>query len=256
MLKGFSVSCILLSLVLVPVLCIAQSSTEADLQSLLSAFVSYTDLRVSSVQQSLEILASTTEARSANWETMKDLLSGYQKSGGGLIVWFVLPNGAYYTVDKGLMDVKLSDRSYFPDLMAGREVIGALVVSKSTGQRSAVIAVPVKEGGKVVGAVGASLFLDVLADQIDSVLALRADTAFFALAPSGLTALHRKTDRHFLDPRELGSDSLKKATNQMLSTASGEVTYQFDEATKKAIYRTSPLTGWKFAITFTTIERE
>jgi hypothetical protein len=114
----------------------------------------------------------------------------------------------------------------------------------------------VKDGGKVVGAVGASLFLDVLADQIDSVLALRTETAFFALAPSGLTALHRKTDRHFLDPRELGSDSLKRAANEMLSTASGEVTYQFDEATKKAIFRTSPLTGWKFAITFSAMERE
>jgi len=246
----------ILSMVLVPFLAFAQPAAETahspdkDAQSLLSAFASYTDLRIRSVQQSLEILASTTEGQSGKWEKMKGLLGGYQKSDGGLIVWFVRPDGTYYTVDKGLMDVRLSDRSYFPDLMAGKQITGALVVSKSTGQRSAVIAIPIMEGGKVAGAIGASLFLDQLAEQIGSILDLRADAAFFSLAPNGLTTLHRKTDRHFLDPRELGSESLKKAANEMLAGTSGEVTYEFDNTTKKALYRTSPLTGWKFVITF------
>lgn len=230
----------------------AQTSVEADAQSLLSAFVSYTDLHMSAVQQGLEILASTPEAKSVKWEKMEALLSGYQKSyAGDLIVWFVRPDGTYYTVDKGLMDVKLSDRGYFPELMAGRKITGALVVSKSTGQRSAVLAVPMREGGKVIGAIGASLFLDRLSDQIGSALTFRADTSFFALAPNGQTVLHKKTDRHFLDPRELGSETLKKAANEMLSTPAGKTTYEFDNVTKKALYRTSPLTQWKFAITFT-----
>jgi hypothetical protein len=187
---------------------------------------------------------------------MKGLLSGYQKSDGGLIVWFVLPDGTYYTVDKGLMDVKLSDRSYFPDLMAGRPVTGALVISKSTGQRSAVIAVPIMEGGKVAGAIGVSLFLDRLSDQIDSVLDLRADATFFAMAPNGLTTLHKKTDRRFIDPRELGSETLKQAANEMLSGTSGEVAYEFDNTTKTGIYRTSPLTQWKFVIMFSAAPQE
>lgn len=239
-----------LLMIFIPRLGFAQTPMEADAQSLLSAFVSYTDLRISTVQQSLEILASTTEAKSVKWGNMEALLSGYQKSDDGLIVWFVRPDGTYFTVKQGLMDVKLTDRSYFPELMAGQKIIGALVVSKSTGQRSAVIAVPMKKGGKVIGAIGASLFLDRLSDQVASALALRADAAFFSLAPNGLTTLHKKTDRHFLDPRELGSETLKKAANEMLSIPAGETTYEFDNVTKKAIYRTSPLTQWKFAITF------
>lgn len=239
-----------LLMIVVPVPGLAQPPAEADEQSLLSAFVSYTDMRMSSVQQSLEILASTAEARSGKWENMKALLSGYQRSDGGLVVWFVRPDGSYYTVDKGLMDVKLSDRSYFPALMSGENIMGALVVSKSTGQRSAVIAVPMMKGGKVTGAIGASLFLDRLADQVGSALALRPDAAFFSLAPNGQTTLHKKTDRHFLDPRELGSETLKKAANEMLANPAGITTYEFDNVTKTAIYRTSPLTQWKFAITF------
>jgi hypothetical protein len=148
------------------------------------------------------------------------------------------------------MDVKLSDRDYFPKLMSGQKIMGALVVSKSTGQRSAVIAVPMKQGGKVIGAIGASLFLDRLSEQVGSVLVLRPDAAFFSVAPNGLTTLHKKTDRHFLDPRELGSESLKQATNEMLKNPAGETTYEFDNVTKKAIYRTSPLTQWKFVITY------
>ena len=244
------------TLFILPGLCFAQSTADPDLQSLLSAFVSYTDLRTSSVQQSLEILASTSEVKSGKWETMKGLLNVYQQSDSGLVVWYARPDGSYFTVEKGLMDAKLSDRSYFPDMVEGRKVNGALVVSKSTGQRSAVIAVPVKDGSKVVGAIGASLFLDRLSDQISSTLALRSDAAFFALAPNGLTTLHRKTDRHFLDPRELGSETLKKAANEMLSKTSGETTYEFDNVTKTAIYRTSPLTQWKFAITSNAVVRK
>jgi hypothetical protein len=111
-----------------------------------------------------------------------------------------------------------------------------------------VVAIPIEKGGKVVGAIGASLFLEKLSDQIASTLALPADVAFFALAPDGLTALHKKTDRHFLDPRELGSETLKKAADEMLSRVSGETSYDFDNVTKKAVYRTSALTQWKFAI--------
>ncbi len=244
-----------LLMLVIPGLGLAQTSmvqlpVEADAHSLLSAFVSYTDLRMSSVQQSVEILASTTEAKSGNWKKMKPLLRGYEKSDGGLAVWFVRPDGRYYTVDRGLMDVKLSERAYFPGLMSGEEVMGALVVSNSTGKRSAVIAVPVKKDGKVIGAIGVSLFLEKLADQVDSALALRSDVAFFALAPDGLTTLHKVTKREFLDPRDLGSETLKKAANEMLSNSAGETSYEFDNATKTAIYRTSPLTQWKFAITF------
>ncbi len=226
----------------------APTPMEADVQSLLSAFASYTDLRIASVQRTLEVLASTSEAKSGEWGKMKALLSAYQKSDDGLIVWFVRPDGSYYTPDKGLVNAKLNDRSYFPGLMSGQKIVGSLVISKATGQRSAVIAVPMKEDGKVIGAIGASLFLDRLSDQIDAAFALRPDATFFALAPNGLTTLNRRTDLHFIDPREVGSETLKKAANEMLSNSAGVTVYAFEGVTKKAIYRTSPLTQWKFAI--------
>ncbi len=234
----------------------AETLPEPAVQSILSAFMSYTDLRIISVQRSLEILASTSEARTGEWDSMKELLAGYQTSDEGLIVWYLRPDGTYYTLSKGLMDVTLSDRSYFPDLMAGRPVAGVLVISRSTDRRSAVIAVPVMNGGVVIGAIGATLFLDDLSEQIDSILALGSDASYFALNHDGLTVLHRRVDRHFLDPRELGSESLKTAVGEMLSAPSGQVTYEFDNGTKTTWYRTSPLTQWRFAIATSGVSAE
>jgi hypothetical protein len=223
---------------------------EEYTNSLLSAFMSYTDLRIHSIRRNLEILAATSEAKSDNWSKMKDILKGYQESDEGFIVWYVRPDGSYYTPEKGLMDKSLKDRIYFPGLMAGMKITGVLVISKATAQRSAIIAVPVEVDGKLIGAVGVSLFLDKLSEQISAALDLRPGVTFFALAPNGLTTLHRKTDRHFLDPRELGNEALKRAATEMLAGTSGTTTYEYDNVTKNAMYRTSALTGWKFAIAF------
>lgn len=80
-------------------------------------------------------------------------------------------------------------------------------------------------------------------------LSLDDKTSYFALTPDGLTALHSKIDRHFLDPRALGSESLKNEAEAMLSRDSGEVSYEYDNALKHAVFTTSPLAHWKYVIT-------
>lgn len=242
-------------LLLVPLLVLVASAgctaapATLDTERALSAFIQYTDLRIDSVRDSIEILAATREAKSGNWDTMKGLLAGYQRSAEGLIVWYVRPDGTYYTVDRGLMDVSLTDRSYFAPLIGRRQtIIGELVVSKSTGQRSAVVAVPVIDGDTLVGAIGTSIFLEKLADQIDTMLNLGSVGSFFALAPNYLTVLHNKKEREFLDPRELGSETLKVATEKMIAETAGTTTYEYDNQLKKVRYRASELTNWRFAI--------
>jgi hypothetical protein len=46
------------------------------------------------------------------------------------------------------------------------------------------------------------------------------------------------------------AEALKRAATVMLAGTSGTTTYEFDNVTKNAIYKTSALTGWKFAIAF------
>jgi hypothetical protein len=244
--KGLLLILIVLALI-VPARVVAQAPS-ADDESLLSAFLSYTDLRIRSVQQTLEILAATAEVRSGNWEDMKVLLQLWQQSDAKFAAWYALPDGKYYTADKGLMDVTLADRPYFPALMAGKNVVGDLVTSKSVSDPAAVIAVPIVKDGKLVGAVGASLLLRPLSEDVASGLRLPPDKSFFAWHPSGQIALHSEAKRVLDDPRNEGSESLTKAANEILATESGQVKYVLGGMQKNAVYRTSALTGWKFII--------
>ncbi len=116
----------------------------------------------------------------------------------------MLADGSYFTVDKGLTDSNLSDRKYFPTLMTGVTVVGPLVISKSTGKAVAITAAPIKKDGKVVGRLGASIYLDKVGERIGQELRLPEGMSFFAIDEHGRTALHSKDERIFQTPREKG----------------------------------------------------
>ena len=53
------------------------------------------------------------------------------------MLWYVRPDGVYFTADKGLMARKVNDRFYFPRLMEGEPVVGELVISRTTSRPAA-----------------------------------------------------------------------------------------------------------------------
>jgi hypothetical protein len=216
--------------------------------TILSAFIALTEQHIQTVERELAVLSMTEEVKSADWDKMRGILRAYQDSGLPEIVWFVLPDGNYYTLEKGLVGKTLSERKYFPGLMSGRSMTGDLVYSTSTGKKSVIVAVPVKRSGTVVGGLGASVFLDDLSQGINGALALPNNLIYYALAPDGRVTLNRNTRLNFADPRVQESESLKLAVDKMLSTTEGEVTHEFEGTPRYVIYRNSGLTGWKFAV--------
>jgi hypothetical protein len=224
------------------------TSTEAasDL-ALLSAVGSLADAYLLQTQHTLEILARTAEAQSGQWERMEPLIKASVPSTPQQVLWFTLPDGTYYTSAEGRVDQKLSDRAYFPGLIAGKAVCGDLVVSKSTGKKSVIIAVPVKSGGRVVGGLGASIFVDDLSQLLKERLKLPDWSLFYALTKDGVTAYHIDPKLDFEDPRKLQSSAMDDAVKTMLSQAAGEVTYEFNGAPRRVYFNTSALTGWRVA---------
>ena len=88
---------------------------------------------------------------------------------------------------------------------------------------------------------------------------LRPDGTYYTLSKGlmdGETVIGAVGATLFLDPRELGSESLKTAAEEMLSATSGQVTYEFDNGTKTAVYMTSPLTQWRLAIATSDVSAE
>ncbi len=223
-------------------------ANEDDLRVLLNTFAVLGEGHVESVLHSLRLLSATKEAQSGEWENMRGLLAEFDRSGiKAAAVWFVLPNGSYYTVEKGLTSLNLSDRPYFPRLMAGKEIIGDLVLSKSTGKRTAIVAVPVRKNGKIIGAIGTSLSAEDISRMIDEKMGLPENMVFYALDQKGQTVLHRISALIFAYPSDMGSKSLAKTVKEMLAESKGVVTYDF-YGERRVVFKKFPLTGWVFAI--------
>ena len=149
-----------------------------------------TEAHVEGIVTSMQVIALTDEVKSTDWDTMNPLLAEFEDGSIPLVAWFALPDGSYYTVDTGLAAGNLNDRDYFPVVMGGEVVIGDLIVSKSTGRESAVVAIPVKDGEDVIGALGASIYLDDLSQLIVDDLQLSSDMVFYAINEDDVIALH------------------------------------------------------------------
>lgn len=221
-----------------------------DARVLLSALGALADTRIRSMTDALAVTAQGQDARSLEWERIRPLLAMVQERLGPATVWFARPDGSYFTVDQGATNASLKDRPYFPKLMAGEATAGELVVSRSTGSNTVIAAVPIMADGRAVGALGASIHLDALARMIRESAPLPDGFVFYALDARGQIALHTQENRIFQEATQLGSPTLSEAVRRMLASPEGAVTYEFEGGKQRALYRTSPVTGWKFALRF------
>lgn len=215
----------------------------------LNAFAALVEQELEAARDGLRIVAATENAASGDWDRIKVPLALFAKATAtSAAVWFARPDGSYFTVDAGLTNESLKNREYFPRLMAGQEVAGDLVVSKSTGKRSTIIAVPVQKDGRVTGALGVSVAMEKVAALVDDKIDFPRRVMFYALNGDGQIALHRESALLFEFAGQLGSPSLAKAIKEMLSKPEGTVHYAFQGAEREAIFKKSNTTGWVFAL--------
>jgi len=227
----------------------ADSDFAMEARVTLDAYRATVEARLEGVLAVTRTLAVTEEVRSGQWARMREPLAVLAASvKEQAAVWFALPDGSYFTVDKGATGETLRERAYFPALLAGRDVVGALVVSKSTGQRALIVASPVLVDGKVAGAVGVSMDAAKLAASLDQAVRFPTHVIFYALDDQGQTALHRAGELIFVFPSDVGSSTLSDAVKTMLSRPEGVVTYRYAGSEKTALFQRSELTGWVFVL--------
>ena len=244
---------LLACLVVAPLLAAAAPAVErtfpVDARVTLDAYRAAVEARLSGVLTGTRALAATGEVRAGDWAGMRGPLMALADTvEDGAAVWFARPDGSYFTVEKGPTGESLRDRAYFPDLLAGRDVVGSLVISKSTGQRSVIVASPVLVDGKVTGAVGVSLDAARLAASLDRAIRFPPDVVVYALDREGRTALHRAGELIFVFPSDVGSPTLGDAVKTMLSKPEGVVEYQYAGSDRTAVFERSELTGWVFVL--------
>ncbi len=227
----------------------ADGTLMLDARVGLNALAALVDQQIGAIHNGLRLLAATENVASNDWDRLKGPLTAFAKTQPiAAAIWFARPDGSYFTTDSGLTTQNLKDRDYFPALMAGKEVIGDLVVSRSTGKRSAIIAVPLTKDGHFSGALGVSVAMEKVADLIDNAIGLPPTVMFYALDARGQIALHRQSNLLFEFATELGSPSLTAAVKEMLAKPSGGVRYEFQGGQHEAIFKRSAITGWVYAL--------
>ena len=203
----------------------------------------YLDSRLTAQLAPLQALANTAEARSGQWAAIKPLLQEREDNEGDGRYWFALPDGRYFTTVDGEVKANLRDRGYFADLMAGELVEGELVLSRSTGRQAAVVAAPILHHDRVIGALGASIYLADLADEVDRNVALPNDTWLMAIDPRGVVVLHP-------DSAWIGQSA--HALAAPLATAaqrpSGATQFDAEGRRYRAVWATAPLSGWRAVV--------
>jgi C4-dicarboxylate-specific signal transduction histidine kinase len=196
-------------------------NTRTGLRIEVSALTALADGHINDYLDLLKYLAATPEVQSADWQLMKDLLAKQAQTRIAALVYFILPDGSSYTPDQGKTSQNLSDRDYFPKLMAGNTVVGTLLVGKISAIKSYLVAVPVIKDGKVIGGLGTTPYLDKLSQTLGQEMGLDGSRIFYALDSTGDVAL--------------SSD-----TSQLMA--------QNPDLVRDVEWQTSTLTSWRFAL--------
>jgi methyl-accepting chemotaxis protein len=227
-----------------------QERFNSEAHTALSAYRGMVEEHILGVAHALRIIANSSEARSAKWDEVNPLLTTLSTSlPTDATSWFVLPDGHYYTTDKeALAEESLKDRPYFSALMSGKEVFGDLVISRSTQHRSVIVAAPVVVDGRTVAGVGVSLRVRLLSQLVDGAMHLPENQYFYALERDTKIALHRRAERMFSTPADIGDEALGEQFKSALKQDKGVLEYTLNGRKIAAIYERSPQLGWYFFI--------
>ena len=214
----------------------------------LIAITAYVDGQIECMAKMLETVAATNEAKSGQWVRIKPILADVKKRAAPAVIFFSHTNGSYFTVEKGPIGKNIKDRSYFSTVMAGNVSVGELVISRSTGKKVTIVAIPIKDKGGVIGLLGASMYLDTINSRVLELLSLPDNMVFYAFDDKFITSLHFRPKWIFQDPTKLQIQSLTNAVKEIVARHEGLTSYKFEGRTRDVIYHTSSLTGWHFIL--------
>lgn len=212
-------------------------------KSTLNAASNYLDTVFMNTLTSLELIASTPEAKNGDWKGIKRYLKQLEAVTPG-VYFYVLPDGNYYSVALDYTNLNLSNRAYFKSLFSGKPVMGFPIYSRSSGKKSALMAAPIMtDDGKVTGALGASVFLDDLHDKLNREFALPDQYTWFVLNSEGMMMLDDDSDFIFMNALKQGSESLHDAVSEALKMESGPMQYKLDSL-RHGYYQKLPNMEW------------
>jgi hypothetical protein len=223
----------------------AQGAPTVGPETTLNTAAHFLDSILVNALGSLELVAATPEARAGNWNGIKPYLQQLE-SKLPAVNFFVLPDGNYYSAALDRTNLNLSDRPYFKPLFAGNEIKGFPIFSRSSGRKSALVAVPIVADQKVTGALGSSVFLDELNERMNRAIVLPQGYTWYVLNADGNTMLHRDSDHIFLNALTQAGPSLAAAVAQAMKSDVGTIEYEMDGKRLAHFQKLPSMDWWMF----------
>ncbi|PKM76342.1 MAG: methyl-accepting chemotaxis protein [Firmicutes bacterium HGW-Firmicutes-15] len=160
------------------------------------------------------------------------------------VIW---PDGTTYG-DTGQMNFNLSDRDYFKIALAGKANVSSPVISKASGNVVAPIVVPIMQGDKVVGVLGATIKAEKLIEIVNKVKT--GQTGYAYMIDNAGTIVAHPNKENILKKKlsELGA-GMEGPQAKMLTMQSGIMEYQLDGVAKYMAYAPVQTTGWSLGVT-------
>lgn len=171
-------------------------------------------------------------------------------------LWVADEKGDYYSSTRDSEGAiirtgsNISDRPYFPDVMKGKAIISDPVISKVSGNPVVVVAVPIKQDGRVIGIMGGSMSLGELIQRISAIKVAESGYAFLTQG-DGLAIVHpdKGVNMKMNLLQDKSSDvNLQGAIAQAVQGNEGIARYIWNGVDKYAGYAPVPGTNWSLVI--------
>ena len=201
----------------------------------------------------LNELALKPYARSGDWSLIrKDIeqrLEQIEKDHKAYnypgIYLYIKPDGNYYSHIRNLTGENLSSRGYFHTLLNGDTVKGYPVISRSTGIKSCVFAVPAFKENQPTGFVGMSLYMEPLNHYLNQRMNLSDDTVYFALKDE--TMILSSDNSYLFSPvGEYINEDTGYFLSRLYEKETGNITFSHNNGLYYGLYDTQDITEWKY----------
>jgi len=185
-------------------------------------------------------------------ERLKSDFAKVEKAGGtdyeGV---FVADSGGTIFADGNngkMKGIAVGDRDYFVNAKAGKANVGSAIKSRATGNPVVVVASPVYgKSGEFVGAVGAILSVNFIAERVQTVKV--GQTGYpWIIDRTGLFVSHPKKE-NILELNAAKLEGMKEITDKMIARQSGTEHYTFQGVKKIAGFAPIDHTTWSVAVT-------
>ena len=139
----------------------------------------------------LEAVASRSELKSMEWEQIKPVLAQEKTRTEYATIALVKPDGTTRYPDNE--NLYLGDRDYVQEAFAGRSNISDVLISRVIEEPVVMAAVPVIDGGEVIGVLIARLLANDIINIIADIEVGKAGYAYM-INDTGTVVAHRNTD--------------------------------------------------------------